>query len=73
MNPQVNPSVLAIDDVQVAYVCGHNVVIYNTENKHYRFIQGEFVFKLGGNSNPFSLYFNRRGGHKGSIVYGSQP
>ena len=44
VNPQVNPSVLAIDDIQVAYVCGHNVVIYNTENKQYRFIQGEFVF-----------------------------
>ena len=42
VNPQVNPSVLSIDDNQIVYVCGHNVVIYNTESKTYRFIQGKW-------------------------------
>ena len=41
VNPKVNPSVLAIEENQIAYVCGHNVVIYNTETKSYRFIQGK--------------------------------
>ena len=42
VNPKVNPSVLAINDQEVAYVCGHNVVLYNTENKSFRFIQGKW-------------------------------
>ena len=32
---------LAIDDNQIVYVCGHNTVLYNTESKTYRFIQGK--------------------------------
>ena len=40
VNPKVNPSLLAIDENQVAYVSGHNVILYNTEAKSYRFIQG---------------------------------
>ena len=38
VNPKVNPSLLAIDENQVAYVSGHNVILYNTEAKSYRFI-----------------------------------
>ena len=41
VNPKVSPSVLAIDDNQIVYVCGHNTVLYNTESKTYRFIQGK--------------------------------
>lgn len=38
VNPKVNPSLLAVDDSQIVYVCGHNTVIYNTETPGYRFI-----------------------------------
>ena len=41
VNPKAKPAILAINDSEVAYVCGHNTVIYNTENKTYRFIQGK--------------------------------
>jgi hypothetical protein len=40
VNPKIKPAVLAIDDSQIVYVCGHNTVLYNTESKVYRFIQG---------------------------------
>ena len=33
VNPKVKPSVLAIDDSTVAYVCGHNTILYDTETK----------------------------------------
>jgi len=41
VNPKVTPSILAVDESQIAYVCGHNVVLYNIETKAYRFIQGK--------------------------------
>lgn len=35
-------SIVAIDDTTVAYVAGHNIVIYNFETKTTSFIQGKF-------------------------------
>ena len=43
----VNPSLLAVDDSQIVYVCGHNTVIYNTETPGYRFIQGKSEDECG--------------------------
>ena len=42
LNINPNPSVLAIDDQQVVYVAGHNIVIYNIEKKTSQFIQGKY-------------------------------
>jgi cilia- and flagella-associated protein 57 len=40
MKPDVNPGVLAISDSVIAYVCGHNVVLYDMETKTQRYILG---------------------------------
>ena len=59
VNPKVKPSVLAIDDSQIVYVCGHNTVLYNTENKAYRFIQGEY-FQISNHFRLKTRYINNR-------------
>ena len=41
LNINSNPSVLAIDDQSIAYVSGHNIIIYNIEKKTSQFIQGK--------------------------------
>lgn len=43
MDPEVKPSLLSIDDSHIVYVCGHNTVIFNTENKNAKFIPGKFL------------------------------
>jgi len=41
LKPDVNPGVLAINDSVIAYVCGHNVVLYDIETKIQRYILGK--------------------------------
>ena len=57
MNPKVKPSLLAVDDSQIVYVCGHNTVIYNTETPSYRFIQGKSEDECGAKVTLHHLLF----------------
>lgn len=41
LKPDVNPGVLAISDSVIAYVCGHNVVLYDIETKTQRYVLGK--------------------------------
>jgi len=41
LKPDVNPGVLAISDSVIAYVCGHNVVLYDIETKTQKYVLGK--------------------------------
>ena len=38
-------SIVGIDDNTVAYVSGHNIIIYNLDTKTSSFIQGKWLFR----------------------------
>jgi len=41
LKTDVNPSILSIDDKTIAYVCGHNVIIYDTVDRSQKYIYGK--------------------------------